>query len=178
MNSSNKNSLISKMVKKGLVFLLFLFPYRLIAQTESPNQDFKEIIGEIQNYTVPLVEVDSFKYMKSIYVLDAREKEEYDISHIKNAKNVGYIWFDMRDVYHIPKDATVVIYCTTGNRSEKIGKKLIKNGYKFVFNLYGGLFEWINTGNPIYKSNGIQTTEIHTFDPKWAEWVNRGTKIY
>ncbi|MBU2047030.1 MAG: rhodanese-like domain-containing protein, partial [Bacteroidetes bacterium] len=63
-------------------------------------------------------------------------------------------------------------------RSEKIAEKLIHDGYKNVFNLYGGIFEWGNEGNPIYKDNGIQTTEIHTYNKKWAKWVERGTKVY
>ncbi|MBU0695313.1 MAG: rhodanese-like domain-containing protein, partial [Bacteroidetes bacterium] len=89
-----------------------------------------------------------------------------------------YIWFDMRKVYDIPKDAIVVVYCSVGYRSEKIAEKLIHDGYKNVFNLYGGIFEWGNEGNPIYKDNGIQTTEIHTYNKKWAKWVERGTKVY
>jgi rhodanese-related sulfurtransferase len=122
--------------------------------------------------------VDSLKHLKNVYFLDTREKEEFEVSHLKNARNVGYIWFDMRRVYDIPKDATIIVYCSVGYRSEKIGEKLLKYGYKNVYNLYGSIFEWANKGNPLYKSSGVQTTEIHTYNKTWARWVERGTKVY
>jgi rhodanese-related sulfurtransferase len=165
------------MFKKLLFFSFVLFPFSLFSQIK--NQEFKQMLDSIYSHTVPLISVDSLKEIKkSVYLLDAREKDEFEVSHLKNSRNVGYIWFDMRKVYDIPKDATVVVYCSLGYRSEKIAEKLIHDGYKNVFNLYGGIFEWDNEGNPIYKDNGIQTTEIHTYNKKWAKWVERGTKVY
>ena len=123
--------------------------------------------------------IEEFKKLnkQSIYLLDTREEEEFSVSHIKNARNVGYFWFDMRKVYDIPKNSKIILYCSVGYRSEKIAHKLFDAGYKNVFNLYGGLFEWVNQGNPIYTNNGVQTSEIHTYDKEWARWVNRGTKV-
>lgn len=111
-------------------------------------------------------------------MLDVREIEEYKVSHLKNARRVGYFWFDMRSVYDIPNDATIVVYCSVGYRSEKIGEKLLKYGFKHVYNLYGSIFEWVNEGNSVYKSNGVQTSEIHTYDKEWGRWAERGTKVY
>ncbi len=164
------------MSKKLLFFLLGLFPLSLFGQIQ--NQDFKQMLDSMYKHTVPLISVDSLKHLKNVYLLDTREKEEFEVSHLKNARNVGFIWFDMRDVYDIPRDATVVVYCSVGYRSEKIGEKLIRDGYEHVFNLYGSIFEWANEGNPLYKSNGVQTTEIHTYNKKWSKWVERGTKVY
>ena len=54
-------------------------------------------------------------------------------------------------------------------RSEKIGKKLKKLGFKNVVNLYGGIFEWVNSGYPVYDSKG-ETEKIHPYDvPEIAE---------
>ncbi|MDA9555037.1 rhodanese-like domain-containing protein [Pelobium sp.] len=164
------------MLKKFLTFIICLSPFYTFSQVK--NKDFKQMIDSMYSHTVPLISVDSLKHLKGVYLLDTREKEEYEVSHLKNARNVGFIWFDMRKVYDIPKDATIVVYCSVGYRSEKIGEKLIKNGYHHVYNLYGSIFEWANEGNPLYKSNGIQTTEIHTYNKKWSKWVEKGTKIY
>lgn len=163
------------MFKKILIFTFLCFPFSLFAQIK--NQDYKKMLDSLYTHDVPLISVDSLKHLKGVYLLDTREEEEYQVSHLKNARNVGFIWFDMRKVYDIPKDATIVVYCSVGARSEKIGEKLLKDGYQHVYNLYGGIFEWNNEGNPLYKSNGIQTTEIHTYSKKWAKWVERGTKI-
>ncbi len=54
----------------------------------------------------------------------------------------------------IGEESKVVVYCSVGYRSEKIAEKLKAAGYKNVFNLYGGIFEWENQNLPVYDSNG------------------------
>ena len=164
------------MLKKTAIFFLCFFPLAVFSQIKNP--EYKEMLDGLYQHTVPLISVDSLKHLKNVYFLDAREEEEFAVSHLKNAKNVGYIWFDMRKVLDIPKDANVVVYCSVGNRSEKIGEKLLKNGYQKVHNLYGGIFEWVNEHNPVYTSNGVQTSEIHTYNKEWSKWVTDGTKTY
>src|SRR5690606_42136192 len=66
---------------------------------------------------------------------------------------------DALPIYDIPKQSTIVVYCAVGNRAERIGEKLLKAGYKHVYNLYGGIFEWMNQGNPVYTSGQVQTSE-------------------
>ncbi len=167
---------LKNMFKKYWTLILFLSPFTVFSQIKDP--EYKEMLDDLYEHTVPLITVDSLKQIKNVYLLDSREKAEFDVSHLKNARNVGYIWFDMRKVYDIPKDASIVVYCSVGYRSEKIAEKLIKDGYKNVHNFYGGIFEWVNEGQPVYKSNGIQTSEIHAYNKKWSKWVSRGTKVY
>lgn len=164
------------MFKKSILTLFAFLPSILFAQIK--NQELKDFIDNNINNSVPLISVDSLKHIKNAIILDVREETEFEVSHLKHARNVGYIWFDMRNIYDIPKNATIVVYCSLGIRSEKIGEKLLKFGYKNVYNLYGGIFEWINDGSPVYKTNGVQTTEIHTNTEKWAVWLNRGTKVF
>lgn len=163
------------MVKKIATLLFLILPVAVFSQIKNP--DYKEMLDGMYKHTVPLISVDSLKQLKNVYLLDAREEEEFEVSHLKNAKNVGYIWFDMRKVVDIPLDANVVVYCSVGYRSEKIAEKLLKNGFQKVHNLYGGIFEWVNEHQPVYKSNGVQTSEIHTYNKIWAKWVTNGTKI-
>lgn len=148
-----------------------------MAQTMNP--DFRLMLDSIIDHKVPHISVEEFIKMNKneVFVLDIREDKEFKVSHLKNARNVGYIWFDMRKIYDIPRDADIVVYCSVGFRSEKIGKKLINAGYKNVYNLYGGIFEWVNSGQPVYKLNGVQTSEIHTYNKAWAKWVEKGTKV-
>ncbi|HEY1062637.1 MAG TPA: rhodanese-like domain-containing protein [Daejeonella sp.] len=160
------------------LFILFcLLSSPLIAQIKNP--EYKQTLDSLYNHTVPLITIDEFiktdKY--NLYILDTREEDEFMVSHLKNARHVGNFWFDMRKVYDIPKNSTVVVYCSVGIRSEKIGEKLIAAGYKNVLNLYGGIFEWVNQGHPVYKQNGVQTAEIHTYNNTWDRWAERGTKV-
>ncbi|PCJ84688.1 MAG: rhodanese [Flavobacteriales bacterium] len=113
----------------------------------------------------------------TIVFLDAREKREYEVSHIKTAKWVGYDDFKMKRVDAIPKNKKVVVYCSVGYRSEKIAEKLMESGYTEVSNLYGGIFEWKNQENPVYNKNG-EMEKIHAYDKTWGIWLNKGEKVY
>lgn len=167
---------IKSLIKYFLIILCF-FSCRLEAQIK--NQEYKTMLDSLYEHNVPLISVEELKKLnkQGIYLLDIREEEEFNVSHLKNARHAGYFWFDMRKVYDIPLDAQIILYCSVGYRSDKIGNKLLDAGYKNVFNLYGGIFEWINQGNPVYNNNGVQTSEIHTYNDDWAPWVNRGTKV-
>lgn len=165
------------MLKYFLSVILWFSVSGVIAQTIDP--DFKLMLDSIYDETVPQISVAEFIEMNKseVFVLDTRENEEFNVSHLKNARHVGYFWFDMRKVYDIPATANIVLYCAVGSRSEKIAQKLITAGYKNVYTLYGGIFEWVNSGQPVYKLNGVQTSEIHTYSKDWARWVEKGTKV-
>lgn len=160
-------------------FLIILVFFGCRAEAQIKKQEYKIMLDSLYEHNVPLISVEELKKLnkKGIYLLDTREEDEFNVSHLKNARHAGYFWFDMRKVYDIPLDAQIILYCSVGYRSEKIGRKLLDAGYKKIFNLYGGLFEWVNQGNPVYNNNGVQTSEIHTYNDVWANWVNRGTKV-
>ena len=167
-------------IRMRYVFMCFFCLLSFGGLSQIRNIHFKEKLDSTYRNTIPLLSVKEFKQFDrhNFFILDAREEEEFEVSHLKNARHVGYYWFDMRSVYDIPYDATVVVYCTIGNRSERIAEKLRRAGYDCVFNLYGGILEWVNTGNPVYKSNGVQTSEVHTYSRELSQWAERGSKVY
>jgi rhodanese-related sulfurtransferase len=57
------------------------------------NSIDKELI-RLNNKTVPYISVQELQAKQGIVVLDAREQKEYDVSHIRNAINVGFNKFD------------------------------------------------------------------------------------
>lgn len=139
------------------------------------NKKFDDKLTQILSFTVPVIGIEEFKKRKSDYViLDTREDEEYNVSHIKDAIHVGFKNFDMTRLRKIPKDAKIVLYCSVGYRSEKIGERLINLGYKNVRNLYGSIFEWVNSGNNVVDSGGKVTKRVHTYNRDWSQWVNSG----
>jgi rhodanese-related sulfurtransferase len=104
-------------------------------------------------------------------IFDAREKAEFDVSHIPGAIYLGYSDFNVGRIKNIPKEKNIVIYCSIGYRSEKIGEKLLRFGYKNVYNLYGSIFEWANEKYPLVSSNGKTTYTIHSYNKSWSKWV-------
>lgn len=110
--------------------------------------------------------------------IDSREKREYEVSHIKNAIWVGYDDFDTTRLKGVAKDQQIIVYCAVGARSEKIANKLIADGYTHVYNLYGGVFEWINEGFPVFNPQGKQTVKVHAYSRTWGIWLTKGEKVY
>ncbi|SHM88179.1 rhodanese-like domain-containing protein [Flavobacterium chilense] len=138
------------------------------------------VLEKLNKKSVPYITVDELKSRTGIVLLDARETKEFNVSHIENAINVGFDKFDSKKVTTIIKDknANIIVYCSIGVRSEKIGEKLLKLGYKNVFNLYGGIFEWKNNGGSVVDNKGINTDNIHTFNKEWSQYLKKGTKVY
>ena len=125
---------IKSLIKYFLIILCF-FSCRLEAQIK--NQEYKMMLDSLYEHNVPLISVEELKKLnkQGIYLLDTREEEEFNVSHLKNARHAGYFWFDMRKVYDIPLDAQIILYCSVGYRSDKIGNKLQKNcGMLFCMN--------------------------------------------
>ncbi|MDG1333105.1 MAG: rhodanese-like domain-containing protein [Crocinitomicaceae bacterium] len=114
----------------------------------------------------------------SILFLDTREEEEFNISHIRGATCVGYDEFSMHSVRLIPKNAEIIVYCSIGARSQDIGEKLKKAGYKNVKNLYGGFFLWNNSGLKKVDSHGNKTDRIHGYSKDWGKWITKGKIVY
>lgn len=124
--------------------------------------------------------VSELQAKDNFILLDARESKEFNVSHIKGSIHVGYDHFDSKKVTALLKDknATIIVYCSIGVRSEKIGERLLKLGYKNVFNLYGGIFEWKHQGGKVVNNQNKETDEIHTFNKEWSVYLTKGKKVY
>lgn len=135
------------------------------------------MLSALLSRDVPEVGVEAASEMEGALFLDARESKEFEISHIRDARWVGYDTFDWERLEGIPKDRPIVVYCSVGYRSEKITRRLQKRGYSQVYNLYGGIFEWVNRGKPIVDDQG-STQNVHAYDAFWGRWLERGIKVY
>lgn len=150
--------------------------YTLGAQIQ--DQSYKLLLKGLLSHSVPEVSVtEAMTVGEEAIFLDARAKKEFDVSHLKGARFVGYDDFDLTAVKDIPKDKKVVVYCSIGYRSEKIAEQLIAAGYSDVSNLFGGVFEWKNQGHEVYNTAG-ETEQVHAFDKTWGIWLRKGEKVY
>ncbi|CUU10267.1 Rhodanese-related sulfurtransferase, partial [Candidatus Kryptobacter tengchongensis] len=76
-------------------------------------------------------------------LLDVRTKEEFSEEHIKNALNIPVQELEKRlDELKKYKNFEIIVYCRSGARSRRASEILVKNGFKFVYNLSGGIIEW------------------------------------
>jgi len=150
---------------------------KLGPEAESPV--FGTFLNTILSDSVHLISVDSLTAMsdENYLLLDTREKQEFLVSHIPGARHVGYEAFFEESLSDVDKNETIVVYCSVGYRSEKIGEKLKEAGFTDVQNLYGGIFEWVNSGGDIENDSG-KTNLIHPYNKVWGVWLKRGEKAY
>ena len=160
---------------------LALFIVQSTAQTpttrpRSKSAKLDKTLRAMLHFSVPTISVDSLKKINDRILLDAREQSEFDVSHLPTARYCGYDHFDPSVLAGIPKDKRIVVYCSIGVRSEKIAEKIKAMGYTNVANLYGGHFEWINTGNGAVDKTGSKTKKVHAYNRLWSIFLD-GDKV-
>lgn len=139
---------------------------------EALDPQFDKVIKRYLQFSVTPISVNEAKANENILFLDARELEEYEISHIKGARHIGFENFSVERLRDINSHQKIVLYCSMGYRSEKIGEKLKAMGFSNVYNLYGSIFEWVNNGFPVYDMQEKPTRQIHTYSKAWSKWVD------
>lgn len=162
------------------ILCIVFFASNLMGQPKTKDPAFELELKKLLNFEIPTISVKEFKKMlknEKVYVLDAREKKEYDISHIKGAKLIGHNQLNKNALKGIPKNSTIVVYCTVGVRSEKIGARLKKMGYSNVNNLLGSIIEWVNQDNKVIDSKNKTTKKVHVYNDNYGKWLNKGEKV-
>jgi rhodanese-related sulfurtransferase len=160
-------------LKLCFIFLLFFATGILHAQSNA----YKLLLDLNYDSDFPLIYPNQQNELQAAVLLDTRELKEFQISHLPGARWVGFSDFDVKRLDGLSKDQVVVVYCSIGVRSETIGKKLKELGFSKVFNLYGGIFHWVNEGYGV-EANGKPTRKIHAYNKMWGVWLNKGEKIY
>lgn len=160
------------------LLLLFIFALPAIGQTE-----LRDLLARHNSHSVPYISVQELKMLQkdnAVAILDAREREEFEVSHIEDAIFIGYSDFSAEGVSEMikNKNSPIVVYCSLGIRTETISEKLKKKGFTDVRNLYGGIFEWKNNAFPVLDLQGDETEKVHAYSRKWSKWLKEGEKIY
>lgn len=87
---------------------------------------------------------EAYELMKTegVVTVDVRTESEYKAGHIPGAILVVNEQIGDAAPAELPdKDATLLVYCRSGRRSADAAKKLIKLGYKKVYD-FGGIIDW------------------------------------
>lgn len=81
--------------------------------------------------------------------IDVRDDKEFKTGHVLNARNIPLSNIDkfMHELEkHKEKD--VVVYCESGQRAQRAGAKLRKEGFTQLHIISGGLKEWEKANLP------------------------------
>jgi len=150
-----------------IILYILILAFTLSGQIEN---EFKEFLRGLEDqFDIPNIPADSLQN-EDFLLLDTRENEEYEVSHIKDALLVGYDEFDISLIDTVFFDKKIVVYCSVGYRSSKIARELYEKGFKNVYNLYGGIFKWVNEGR-IIVSGKEKTLNLHAYDQDWGRYI-------
>lgn len=168
-------------MKKTLFLIILVFVGLAGGLRAQLNPQYAHMLEGMYRFTVPLMLPEQLQERmdtgQEFILIDARSKKEQEISHIPGAHFVDYDGFNKKDVESYGRDIPVIVYCSVGYRSERVGEKLQRMGFRNVYNLYGGIFQWSNEGRILLDSGGDPTQFVHTYNEDWGRWLLKGTKV-
>lgn len=155
----------------------------LVVSLAQAQETLEQVLKKYNSEAVPYItvqELDKVLVQEEVVILDSREKNEYKVSHLPKAIQVGYDSFSLETITEkLPnKDQLIVVYCTLGVRSHQVAYQLQEAGYTNVKNLYGGICEWKNEGNQVLDPKEKPTDKVHTFSKEWSSWLQNGKAVY
>ena len=113
--------------------IMIVFSLMLLLCGCGKNAEKKELAGGITSVSCEkALELQADQGL----IIDVREKEEYDESHLEGAINIPYTKIiEEIDNYAVDKDAVIVVYCKSGKRSALAAKSLNEAGYTHIYDL-------------------------------------------
>lgn len=108
-------------------------------------------------------------------VLDARNDYEYDLGHFRgairpNIKNFRDLPEWVRENKEMLGDKKIITYCTGGIRCEKFSGWLLKEGFKDVAQLHGGI---VTYGKDPEVRGDLWDGQLYVFDDRIGVQVNQ-----
>ncbi len=96
------------------------------------------------------VEFSEVVKQPGIIILDVRTPEEFNAGHIANAININLEGSDFAsEVSKLDKNATVAVYCRSGNRSGVATEQMAELGFVDMYDMQGGILDWEAAGGQV-----------------------------
>lgn len=83
--------------------------------------------------------------------LDVRSEDEYKSGHMEGAIFIPVSELGDR-LNELSRDKPIIVYCKAGVRSAKAATILVENGFTQVYDMGGGITEWVDKGYPTVSS--------------------------
>lgn len=99
------------------------------------------------------------------FLLDVRERAEFEVSHLPRAHHVEPD--APASIVHQPTDLPIVTYCSVGYRSGAFAERLRAAGFTNVVNLEGSIFRWANERRPLFRGATL-VNEVHPYNRTWG----------
>jgi rhodanese-related sulfurtransferase len=85
----------------------------------------------------------------AVVLIDVREDREWNLGHAAGAVHMSRGTLESKIDSAVPRDASVVLYCASGNRSALAAESLQQMGYTNVSSMSGGFRGWVDAGGEV-----------------------------
>ena len=138
----NKNYYNKKMKKHiTLIFAIVITLASVSCNNVQKNET--TVASQAIEVIAPKAMYDVLLKDPSTQLVDVRTKDEFAVSHLKDAQNICVTDTDFKQkVAHLDKDKPVYVYCKKGGRSAQASKILKELGFTKIFDLQGGITNW------------------------------------
>jgi rhodanese-related sulfurtransferase len=117
-----------------------------------PNKSGQELFDEAKARVRQLSAADAIArraHGDPVTFLDVRDAQEANLGKIPGAVHVSRGTLESKVEALVPRDAEVVVYCASGNRSALAAETMQQMGYTRVASLAGGFRGWVEQGGDV-----------------------------
>lgn len=122
------------------------------AKPPMPFKTAQDLIAETKSRITEISARDAVDLCNGgerVVFLDVRDQEEVNLGRIPRAVRISRGTLETKVEAVIPRDARVVVYCASGNRSAFAADTLQQMGYVSVASMTGGFREWVMNGGDV-----------------------------
>jgi rhodanese-related sulfurtransferase len=85
-------------------------------------------------------------------IVDVRTADEFSTGHLAGALNIDIYQSDFKSkIAELARNKKYLVYCRTGIRSAQASADMIDLGFSHIYDLSGGITEWVQEGKPTVK---------------------------
>jgi rhodanese-related sulfurtransferase len=108
-----------------------------------------DLINEAKSRITEVSAAEALTATAGTTFLDVRDQQEVNLGKIPGAVHISRGTLETKIEGAVPRDANVVVYCASGNRSALVADTMQQMGYANVRSLTGGFRAWAEAGGDI-----------------------------
>ena len=128
---------------KKYSFLFFAILTLVIVSCNNAQKTNEKVMTQTIEVVAPKAMYEILLKDPSAQLVDVRTKDEFAVSHLKDAQNICVTDNDFKQkVAFLDRSKPVYVYCKKGGRSAQASKILKQMGFTKIFDLPGGITNW------------------------------------
>jgi rhodanese-related sulfurtransferase len=122
------------------ISLLLIITLSLACKNEATHDNITLINSE---------EMLELMQTEDVQLVDVRTVNEFNEHYIQGAENIVFDSDFDQKLEGLQKNKPIIVYCRSGRRSAKCAEILARKGFTKIFDLKGGITQWMKEGNGV-----------------------------